>query len=102
GRADLAGMSLRFNNQSFAVVGVLPPEMEFPPNTAVWFRADNVPPNTSRTAHNWRVAGRIKPGISMEHARSDIAGIVHQLKSEHGSLIDAASLGLTPLRERFV
>ena len=101
-RTDLEGMSLRFNNQSFAIVGVLPPEMEFPPSTAVWFRADNFPPNTSRTAHNWRVAGRVKAGISLEQTRSDIAAIGRQLKSEHGALIDAASFGLTPLRERFV
>ena len=101
-RTDLEGMSLRFGNHSFAVVGVLPPEMEFPPSTAVWFRSDIFPPNTSRTAHNWRAAGRLKPGISLEQARSDIAGIGRQLKSEHGSLIDAASFGLTPLRERFV
>ncbi len=101
-RPDLQGMSLRFNNHSFAVIGVLPPELEFPPSTAVWFRADIFPPNTSRTAHNWRAAGRVKPGISLEQARSDIAAIGRQLKSEHGSLIDAASFGLTPLRERFV
>src|SRR4051812_31754812 len=102
GRTDLDGMSLRFDNHSFAVIGVLPPEIEFPPSTAVWFRADIFPPNTSRTAHNWRVAGRLKPGVSFEQARNDIAGIGHQLKTEHGSLIDAASFGLTPLRERFV
>jgi predicted permease len=101
-RPDLEGMSLRFNNHSLAVVGVMPAEMEFPPNTAVWFRADIFPPNTSRTAHNWRAAGRVKPGIALEQARSDIAAIGRQLKSEHGSLIDAASFGLTPLRERFV
>ncbi|MFL6520469.1 MAG: ABC transporter permease [Chthoniobacterales bacterium] len=101
-RTDLDGMALRFSNHSFAVIGVLPPEMEFPPGTAVWFRADIFPPNTSRTAHNWRAAGRLKPSVSFEQARNDIAGIGRQLKTEHGSLIDAASFGLTPLRERFV
>jgi putative ABC transport system permease protein len=101
-RTDLDGMSLRFSNHSFAVIGVLPPEMEFPPGTAIWFRADIFPPNTSRTAHNWRAAGRLKPGVSFEQARNDIAGIGRQLKTEHGSLIDAASFGLNPLRERFV
>jgi putative ABC transport system permease protein len=101
-RTDLDGFSLRFANHSFAVVGVLPPELDFPPNTAVWFRADIFPRNTSRTAHNWRVAGRLKPGVSFEQARSDIAAIGRQLKIEHGSLIDAASFGLTALRERFV
>jgi putative ABC transport system permease protein len=101
-RPDLETTSLRFGNHSFAVVGVLPAEMEFPPNTAVWFRADIFPPNTSRTAHNWRVAGRLKSGVSVEQARADIAAVGRQLKVENGSQIDAASFGLTPLRERFV
>jgi predicted permease len=101
-RTDLEGFSLRFANHSFAVLGVLPPELEFPPHTAIWFRSDIFPANTSRTAHNWRVAGRLKPGVSLEQARADIAAIGRQLKSEHGAQIDAASFGLTPLRERFV
>src|SRR3954470_20422821 len=84
-RTDLDGMSLRSGNHSFTVIGVLPSEMEFPPNTAVWFRADNFPPNPSRTAHNWRVAGRLKAGVSLEQTRSDIAAIGRQLKVEHGS-----------------
>jgi putative ABC transport system permease protein len=101
-RADLEGITLRSGNHSFAVIGVLPAEMEFPPATSVWFRSDLFPPNTSRTAHNWRVAGRLKPAVSLEQARSDIASIGRQLKLEHGALIDAASFGLAPLRERFV
>ena len=101
-RTDLETLSLRFANRSFAVIGVLPAEMEFPPSADVWYRADIFPPNDSRTAHNWRVAGRLKSAVSLEQARSEIAGIGRQLKAEHGTRIDAASFGLTPLRERFV
>src|SRR3954467_15111089 len=50
GRTPLVGMSPRFNNHSSAVIGGLPPEIEFPPSTAFWFPADIFPPNTSRTA----------------------------------------------------
>lgn len=102
GREDLDGATLRFGNHSYAVVGVLPAETEFPPGVSVWFPSDIFPPNTSRTAHNWRAAGRLKPGVTIEQARSEIAAIGRQLKAEHGALTDAASFGLTPLRERFV
>jgi predicted permease len=101
-RTDLEALSLRFANRSFAVIGVLPAEMEFPPTADIWYRADIFPPNDSRTAHNWRVAGRLNPAVSLEQARSEIAGIGRQLKAEHGTRTDAASFGLTPLRERFV
>ena len=37
GRTNLEGTSLRFANRSFAVIGVLPPETEFPAGVDVWF-----------------------------------------------------------------
>jgi putative ABC transport system permease protein len=102
GRTTLEGTALRFDNRSFAVIGVLPPETEFPPSVDVWFRSELLPPVPSRTAHNWRVAGRLKPVVSLEQARSEIGAIGRQLKLEQGNQTDAASFGATPLRERFV
>lgn len=102
GRTTLEGTALRFANHSFAIIGVLPAETEFPPNVDVWYSSEIYPPNTSRTAHNWRVAGRLKPAVSLEQARSDIGAIGRQLKLEHGTQTDAASFSATPLRERLV
>jgi len=101
-RKDLEGTALRFDNRSFAVIGVLPAETEFPPNVDVWYPSELFPPVPSRTAHNWRVAGRLKPGVSLEQARSEVAAIGRQLKTEHGTQTDAASFGMSPLRERLV
>ena len=102
GLTNLEGTALRFGNRSFAIVGVLPAEAEFPPNVDVWYPSEIYPPNLSRTAHNWRVAGRLKPAVSLEQARADASAIGQQLKLEHGTQTDAASFGVTPLRERLV
>src|SRR5437868_11834591 len=103
GRPILEGTSLRFDNRSFAVVGVLPPETEFPAGTEVWFpfRA-LLPPYESRTAHNFRVIARLRPDVSFEQANTEAAAIGRALKLEHGSKTDAASFGLLSLRERSV
>ena len=101
-RGNLDGTALRFANRSFEVIGVLPAETDFPPNVDVWYPAELFPPIPSRTAHNWRVAGRLKPGVSIEQARSEVAAIGRQLKIEHGTQTDAASFGINPLRERLV
>jgi putative ABC transport system permease protein len=102
GRTNLEGATLRFQNHSFAVIGVLPPDVEFPPRIDIWFPAKIFPPNPSRTGHNWRVAARLRDGVSFEQARAEVASIGQQLKREHGNDTDAASFGLTPLRERMV
>ena len=102
GRTNLEGATLRFENRSFAVIGVLPPDVEFPPRVDIWFPAKIFPPNPSRTGHNWRVAARLRDGVSFEQARAEIASIGQQLKRDFGTETDAASFALTPLRERMV
>ena len=102
GRTDFEGTSLRISGRSFAVIGVLPPDAAFPPDTDVWYPREISPPDTGRTAHNWRVAGRLKRGVTVEQAQSEVAAIGRQLKAEYGTQTDAASFGMTPLRERFV
>ncbi len=102
-RTNLEGTSLRFENRSFAVIGVLPPQTEFPAGVDVWFPSATVYPHyESRTAHNFRVIARLRPGVSFSQAKSDAAAIGHALKLEHGSQTDAASFGLLAFRERFV
>lgn len=101
-RSNLEGTALRFGNRSYEVIGVLPAETEFPPSVDVWYPAELFPPIPSRTAHNWRVAGRLKPGVSLEQARAEVAAIGRQLKLEHGTQTDAASFGINPLRDRLV
>ena len=103
GRPNLEGTSLRFGNRSFAVIGVLPSQREFPAGVDVWFPfAALYPPYESRTAHNFRVIARLRPAVSFEQAKTEMAAIGRALKLEHGSQTDAASFGLLSFRERFV
>ena len=102
GRANLDGTTLRLEDHSFAVIGVLPPEVEFPPTADVWFPASIYPKNPYRTGHNWRVAARLRDQVSPEQARAEIAAIGRQLKREYSTQTDAFSFGLAPLRERMV
>ncbi|HEY2801775.1 MAG TPA: ABC transporter permease [Chthoniobacterales bacterium] len=102
GRSNLEGTTLRLEGHSFAVVGVLPSGVEFPPDVSVWFPASIYPRTPSRTAHNWSVVARLRAGASMAQARAEVAAIGQQLKREFGNQTDAASFGLTPLRERMV
>jgi predicted permease len=102
GRSNLDGTALRFGNHSFTVIGVLPPQTEFPPGVDVWYPAEIYPPFESRTAHNFGVVGRLHAGVSFAQAQTEIAAIGRSLKAKHGSQTDAASFGLLPLRERFI
>lgn len=102
GRPNLEGTALRFSNRSFNVVGVLPPKTEFPDGVDVWYPGAIDPAYESRTAHNFRVIGRLRDGVSFQAAKTEIDSIGRALKLEHGSQTDAVSFGLLPFRERSV
>jgi len=101
-KTDLTGVTLRIDNRSLPVVGVLPPNLGFPKAADVWVPREMFPPNTSRTAHNWGVIARLRPGVTLNAARADLSAIGQQLKQENGAGTDASDLALIPLQEYLV
>jgi len=102
GKTDFEKITLNADDQSFTVVGVMPAAFSFPKDTDVWIPRELFPQQTSRTAHNWSVIGRIRSGISLDRARADVSAIGKQLRSEYGTQTDAADLALIPLQEYLV
>jgi putative ABC transport system permease protein len=57
---------------AFTVIGVMPPKFDFPDSAQVWLPNDLFPDETGRSAHNYRVVGRLKPGVTVNRAQSDM------------------------------
>jgi len=98
---DLNGLSLRSFGYSFAIVGVMPPGFSFPARAEVWmpstvFSAENA----SRSAHNWRVIARLRPGVSLEASRRELSQIAKRI---HGEFKDVTAVDATvlPLQDAF-
>lgn len=105
GRADFSAARLNVDGALCDVVGVLPPGFNYPTETEVWVTTGIEPPNTSRTAHNWPVVGRLRAGVTLAHARAEVSAIGKQIRQENGTQLDAApnfaltDFALTPLQE---
>jgi putative ABC transport system permease protein len=99
GRTDLSGVKLRISDRSFDVVGVMPQGFSFPQESDVWVPREVLPPQTSRTAHNWNVIARLKDGVTLQQARADLSAIGRQIKQEHGKDVDAVDIAAIPLHE---
>jgi predicted permease len=102
GQTDLTGAPLRIEDQSLQVVGVLPPNLGFPQAADVWVPRELFPPDASRTAHNWSVIARLRPGMTLDTARADLSAIGRQLKQENGAGTEASDFALIPLQEYLV
>jgi predicted permease len=81
--ADVLGQTVTLNGQAYAIVGVMPAAMRFPSRlTDVWLSLGPVVPTfpTARDNHPSLVAiGRLKPGVSLEAARTAMEVIARRL-----------------------
>ena len=78
---NIVGQSITLNAEPYTVIGVMPPRTFFPEATVqLWvplaFSADQL---RQRHAHNYLVYGRLKTGVTLEQARSDMDRVARQM-----------------------
>jgi hypothetical protein len=81
--ANAIQKTVRLNGMAFTVIGVMPPKFNFPDLTQIWLPNDLFPDDTGRSAHNYRVVGRLKPGITITQAQADMNVVAARLAKEY-------------------
>ncbi len=101
GSNDLSSLKVEAEDHVFSVVGVLPPGFSFPAHAELWFPADFFGEESpSRTSHNWNlVVARLRDGVTLGQARSDLAALAHELYRQYRPNIDMTDVSMVPLRE---
>src|SRR5689334_10069595 len=83
GRADALGQTLDLNAATYTIVGVLPAWYRVPAAADLWVPLDMSLENLGRRgSHSWRAIGRMKPGVTLEHARADLRTIAERLEKQ--------------------
>ena len=75
----LTGFHLRIEGRAYSVVGVMPAGFQFPASADVWVPSELDPPNRSRTSHNYYGLGRLRDGVSVAQAASDLSAIAKDI-----------------------
>ena len=91
------GETIRVDNETFTVIGVMPERFDYPAKTALWGPREMTPPQTARTAHNFQVIARLAEGVTVEQANGEISALSRRLKDRHGDgtwMFDAAAVPL--------
>ena len=106
GDPGIVGRTFEMNDRIHTVIGVLPPVPQYPaendlymPSSSCPFRSSAFTANT-RTARLLHLFGRLAPGVALDQAQSELAGIATALRAEHpaaypagqGFTVAAASL----------
>ena len=87
GTSDIIGKQILVNSQSTTVIGVMPLNFAFPPGSndqvevLLPFQFDPANPG-GRGSHFLSVIGRLKPGVSIQQAQSEMTSLMAGWKSE--------------------
>ena len=104
GDPAIVGQSLTLNGQSYTVVGVLPASFQFALRSADLWRPYQPTDAqlTRRFMHGTNVIGRLKPGVSVQQAQSELDVIASGIEREHNQSHAGTGLRLIPLQEQVV
>ena len=100
---QLVGRTVQLGGAPYTVIGIMPPGFAIPGQTdALWiplgalYNADAL---KDRQRHNFFVAGRLKPGVTLAQANADLQAIAARLQSEYPDSNADIGTFATPLGE---
>jgi putative ABC transport system permease protein len=102
---DVLGKTVRIGigDLSYTIVGVMPPTFRFPERDVdLWVARIHTPFVLSRTNEWYNGFGRLKPGVSLEQARADLARVQAQLAEQYPDTDDEISVRVDTLDEATV
>jgi len=95
---DLERLSFTAYGNRYRVTGVLPPGFRFLYDADVYISAERWP-GTVRSAHAYRVVGRLADGLSFSAADQEMDALTARMKQEYGGSTNAESAQLRRLDE---
>jgi putative ABC transport system permease protein len=89
GDRNLEGKTLKIDGTHVNVIGVMPEGFSFPTETDVWAAKEALFEDTSaRSSHNFRVIARLKPGVTVSQAQTEMNAIAAHIEQQHPEMKD--------------
>ncbi|HEU4689404.1 MAG TPA: ADOP family duplicated permease, partial [Vicinamibacterales bacterium] len=85
GHSSAIGAEVKSADRIFTIVGVLEPGARYPARAEIYYPSWVATETKSRSAHNYQVIGRLKPGVSMRQADTEMLAISRRLEEEYPS-----------------
>src|SRR5262245_21116582 len=97
----IVGQTLRLDGEPWTVVGVVPDQAEILGRGANLWGLQPIQgiPERARANYYFQTVARLKPGVSIETAEAELAGIAAELAREHPTTNVGRSVALEPLRD---
>ena len=99
---DLVGKAIRMNGEPYTVVGVLQPGNYDRFNSQLWVPLSFTPEQITHDSNSMPVMARLKDGVTMAQAQSEMDVITAQLQAEFPRTNANRSVSVEPLHLNFV
>ena len=96
GNPEIVGHTILLDSRPYTVIGILPAWFTYPnPRVQLWIPVyPEIPPQVmeSHSAHNFRIIGKLKAGVSIAAAQADLSNISAQVRRQlpEGPVFDSA------------
>ena len=105
GDARVLGHTVGGLGRPLSIIGVLPPGFRFPDKTDLWFPVNTVfrePTANFRGGQNYFAVGRLKPGVSLEQAQTEMTLIARRLERQYPETNKGLTVTVTRMRDEMV
>ena len=104
GDNSIVGKTLNLNGDTYTVTGVMPARFQFPSSDdELWVPiAFTTEQAANRNRHYLQVVGRLKPGISLEQAQTEMSTIASRLQQQYPQSNADLGASVTSLHEHLV
>ncbi|HEX9761288.1 MAG TPA: ABC transporter permease, partial [Candidatus Acidoferrales bacterium] len=103
GDRGILGRTVRVNQESHTVVGVMPPGFFFPsPRQALWVPIAFNPADDCRNCHSFFTVARLKTGVTVVQAGAAMDTLGRQLAAEYPQTNTGETVRITPMRTLWI
>jgi len=94
------GRTIHLGDRAYTVIGVMPKAVQYPASTDLFLPLATTPQQESdRTAHDYQVLGRLRPGVTLPQAQADLSLIADRLAVSYPASNFGWSARVQPLLE---
>ena len=100
---EIVGKAVKLDGELWTVVGIMPKAFEILGKTSMWAMRPfvNMPPR-ARGAYQLQVVGRMKPGVAIEAAQSDLTAVADGLAREFPDFNKDRTVVMEPMHDTMV
>jgi putative ABC transport system permease protein len=98
----IVGKQVQISSRPITILGVMPPGFEYPEQTQVWVTSAVSLAEEPRDNRSWSAIGRLKPGVELKRAQTQISAIDARLAEQFHETNKGWDVKLWTLHERLV